>query len=86
MTLNLVNTLTKVSYNIENLTDLMTNSINYVFNINLPANMDSGEYNYTLYDDEMLVVASGIMQIGSYEPEKTAYTAQTINNYIQYEG
>jgi len=86
MTLNLVNSLTKVSYSLENLTDLGTNPLNYRFDINLPANIDNGEYEYTLLNDQQDVLATGILQIGNYEAPKTSYTAQTINNYVQYEG
>ena len=86
MVLKLTNSLTKVSYNLENLADLGVDALNYAFNINLPEGIDEGEYQYTLFDDENIVVATGILQIGSYEPEKTPYTAQTNNGYIQYEG
>ena len=86
MKLNLVNNLTKVVYDIENLTDLKVNQLNYAFDIQVPAGIDDGEYNYTLFDDDDNIVATGILQIGSYEPEKQSYTAQTNNGYIQYEG
>ncbi len=84
MFLKLYNTLTKVSYTIENLVDLAQNPINYKFSLTLPAGVDSGEYEYELYDDENNLKTSGLLQIGSYTPEKTQYTAQTHNGYIQY--
>ena len=86
MRLNLFNTLTKVSYDIENLSDLQSNSINYAFDVVLPEGIDNGEYNFSLFNDEETLVATGLLQIGSYEAPKTAYTAQTINGYTQYEG
>ena len=84
MRLNIFNTLTKVSYDIENLTDLMKNPLNYCFSISLPEGVDAGEYNYELYDDDDVLVAQGLLQIGSYEAPKTPYTAQTNNGYYQY--
>lgn len=84
--LKIQNNLTKSKYIIENLTDLMANSVNYVFDIVLPDNLDNGEYNFSLFNDEEALVATGLLQIGSYEAPKTAYTAQTINGYTQYEG
>lgn len=86
MTLKLENNVTNVSYTISGLTDLQKSRLNYVFSLSLPEGIDSGEYNYTLEDDENTVVASGIIQIGSYTPQKTTYTAQTNNDYVQYEG
>lgn len=86
MTLKIYNNLTKVSYTLENLVDLRQSSINYCFNITLPEGIDNGEYNYTLTDDEDNVAATGILQIGSYAPQKQAYTAQTNNGFVLYNG
>ena len=84
--LKLENTTTKVSVTVSGLTDLEASALNYVFNINLPEGLDTGEYEYSLIDDQDNVVAVGLCQIGSYTPQKQAYTAQTNNTYIQYEG
>lgn len=86
MTLKLENNVTNVSFAISGLTDLQSSGLNYVFNLTLPEGVDNGEYNYTLFDDDNVVVATGVAQIGSYTPQKTTYTAQTNNDYIQYEG
>ena len=86
MKLKLSNTVTKVVTILENLTDLAGSAYNYVFDITLPANFDSGEYNYVLMDDSDNPLATGILQAGDYVPEKTTYTAQTKTTYVQYGG
>lgn len=85
MTLKLVNNLSKVVYNLNNLTDIGNLSLYYKLNVTLPSDIEEGEYTYYLYDGE-IEVATGIAQVGDYVPEKMAYTAQTKNNYIQYNG
>ena len=84
MKLKLSNNVTKVVTILENITDLDASAYNYVFDVELPANMDDGEYDYLLMDDENNPLASGIAQIGNYESQKQAYTAQTKNTYVQY--
>lgn len=85
MKLKLSNTVTKVVTILENLTDLAGSAYNYIIDIELPAGVDSGEYNYVLMDDSDRPLATGIAQIGSYTPQKQAYTAQTNNTYVQYQ-
>ena len=86
MKLQLSNCVSKVVTIIENIVDLAGSAYNYEFDIELPANMDDGEYEYVLMDNENNPLATGIAQIGSYEPEKQAYTAQTKTTYKQYQG
>lgn len=86
MKLQLSNSVTKVVTLIENVVDLGVSALNYVFDVNLPEGMDDGEYEYVLMDDENNPLATGVAQIGSYEPQKQAYTAQTKNTYVQYQG
>lgn len=86
MKLKLSNCVTKVEILLENLTDLEGSAYNYIFDVELPANVDSGEYNYVLMDDSNNPLATGILQVGDYVPEKTTYTAQTPGTYIQYNG
>ena len=86
MKLKLSNTVTKVVTILENLTDLAGSAYNYIIDIELPAGVDSGEYNYVLMDDSDRPLATGIAQIGLFVPEKTTYTAQTPGTYIQYNG
>lgn len=85
MLLKLVNNLSKVVYNIDNLVDNGTSSLHYTLNITLPSNIEEGEYTYWLYDGNN-EVATGLAQVGNYVPQKTSYTAQTNNTYIQYNG
>lgn len=86
MVLKLTNSLTKVSYNLENLADLGIDALNYALDINLPDGIDNGEYQYELSDDTDMVVATGILQIGNYTPNVKPYSAQTHSGYTQYEG
>lgn len=86
MKLQLCNCVTKVVTILENLVDLGISAYNYAFDAELPAGMDDGEYEYVLMDDENNPLATGVAQIGSYEPENQAYTAQTKTTYKQYQG
>ena len=64
-------------------TDLNESSIYYTFNLNIPEEMDDGEYEYTLKDNEDKIVATGLMRVGDFKQENKQY----INNkdkYIQY--
>ena len=66
-----------------NVTDLNESTIYYTFNLNIPEEMDDGEYEYTLKDNEGKIVATGLMRVGNYKQENKQY----INNkdkYIQY--
>ena len=63
--------------------DLNESSIYYTFNLNIPEEMDDGEYEYTLKDDEDKIVATGLIRVGDFKQENKQY----INNkdkYIQY--
>ena len=67
-------------YNVE---DLNESSIYYTFNISITEEMDDGEYEYTLKDNEDKIVATGLIRVGDYKQENKQY----INNkdkYIQY--
>lgn len=86
MTLKLQNNVTKKVYTFENLEDLMKSRLFYTFDIILEADMDDGEYSYTLYDEQNTVKATGLLQVGDYVPNNNTYTAQTQNGYIQYNG
>lgn len=86
MKLKLSNNVTKVVTIIENLTDLEGSAYNYEFDIELPGGLPDGEYNYVLMDDENNPLASGLAMVGDFVPEKTVYTAQTKNTYVQYQG
>ena len=86
MTLKLSNNVTKKVYTFENLEDKLTSRIWYAFDITLEPGTDDGEYTYTLYDDQEIVKATGLLQVGDYKPQNNTYTAQTHNGYIQYNG
>ena len=63
--------------------DLNESSIYYTFNLNIPEEMDDGEYEYTLKDDEDKIVATGLIRVGDFKQENKQY----INNkdkFIQY--
>lgn len=87
MRLELVNNLTKNVYSFPNLEDKMVSRLFYAFDITLQEGMDDGEYSYTLYDDEYVAKATGLIQIGNYVPNNNTYTATTNNGgYVQYNG
>ena len=86
MTLKLFNNLTKKEYTFNNLDDKLTSRLWYTFDITLQPNMDDGEYTYTLYDEDNVIKATGLLQVGDYTPNNNTYTAQTHNGYIQYNG
>ena len=64
--------------------DLNESSIYYVFNINIPEEMDDGEYNYTLKDNEDKIVATGLMRVGDYKQENKQYINNKDKKIIQY--
>lgn len=86
MTLTLINNLTKKEYSFDNLEDNNVSRLFYAFDITLESGMDDGEYSYTLYDDENVVKATGLLQVGNYTPNNNTYTANTKNGYVQYNG
>ena len=63
--------------------DLNESSIYYTFNLNIPEEMDDGEYEYTLKDDGEKILATGLIRVGDFKQENKQY----INNkdkFIQY--
>lgn len=89
MTLKLFNNLTKQEIILENLDDIQDSRLFYHFNLTLPSGCTDGEYTYTLYDEDDVVKATGLLQIGDYRPEVKPYTGNTIqenNGYISYNG
>lgn len=84
MTLILTNSVTKMQYNFT-VSDASDSRLFYHINdFRLYNDMDEGQYNYSLLDDDN-EVASGILQIGEYENNSTTYTT-TDGNYKQYNG
>ena len=83
MKLLLINNITHKEFEY-NVADLNESSIYYTFNINLPEEMDEGEYNYTLKDDLDKIVATGLMRVGDYKQENTQYINNKGNKIIQY--
>ena len=68
-------------YNVE---DLNESSIFYTFNINIPEEMDDGEYDYTLKDDLNKILATGLIRVGDFKQENTQYNNNKDKKYIQY--
>ena len=88
MLLKLYNNTTKREINLDNLEDITDSRLFFHFKITLPDGVDDGEYTYTLDEDDV-VKASGLLQVGDYVPEKTTYEGNTIkekNGYISYNG
>ena len=84
MELTLKNNVTKQEIVLTGLTDNGTNALFYQFTIALPNTVDEGEYSYHLMDGNN-VLAIGLVQVGDYVPEKTAYHKEN-NGYITYNG
>lgn len=89
MKLTFKNNVTKKEYEFQ-VEDVGDSFIFYHFNnFVLEDAMDDGEYDYTLtdiVDEETVVLATGIVQIGNYVAPTTAYTNNNTTNYIQYNG
>lgn len=66
-----------------NVADLNESSIYYTFNLNIPEEMDDGEYNYVLKDDLDKTLATGLMRIGDFKQENTQYNNKD-KKIIQY--
>ena len=66
-----------------NVTDLNESSIYYTFNLNIPEEMDEGEYEYTLKDDGEKILATGLMRVGDFKQENKEYNNKD-KKYIQY--
>lgn len=84
MELTLKNNVTKQEIVLTGLTDIGTSALFYRFNIALPNTVDEGEYQYYLMDGTK-EVATGLVQIGSFEPTKTTYNKPN-SGYIVYGG
>lgn len=84
MTLKLTNNVSKKEYEYT-VTDMEDSKMYYHFeNFVLDDNMDDGEYDYFLYDEENTVVAQGLCQIGDYEREETTIYDNNKPTYKQY--
>lgn len=81
----LKNSVTKAEYTFE-VEDICDSSIFYHFNINLYENMDDGDYEYTLFDDNNEKVAVGLVRIGDYVAPTSSYTENNNETYVQYNG
>jgi hypothetical protein len=82
MILKLINNVTHKEYEIWN--DVKGINGYYVYlNIILPDGMDDGEYNYQLIHENK-IIATGLLQIGKYEPEINEYNTE--DEIIQYNG
>lgn len=83
MKLILKNGITKRNFEYS-VTDLNESSIYYTFNLNIPEEMDDGEYNYVLKDDLDKTLATGLMRIGDFKQNNTQYINNKDNKYVQY--
>ena len=83
MKLLLKNGITKrnFEYSVE---DLNESSIYYTFNLNIPEEMDDGEYTYVLKYDVDKILATGLMRLGDYKQENKQYINNKDKKYIQY--
>jgi len=83
MILVLKNNVSKQEFVITGLTDLNTSVFYWSFDVVLPEGVIDGDYNYTLSDDNNVLLSSGLARIGDYTPSVTANTAST-GSYIVY--
>lgn len=82
MILKLINKISKKEYILENLTDNKTSNMFYNIDIQLPEDIEIGEYQYELTDNNA-VVSCGLVQVGDYKPEKQQYNKQE-KEYVIY--
>lgn len=60
-------------------------TMNYFkFDINLPNNMDDGQYEYELIDDNENVISNGLLQLGDFTQNNKQYSDKKTN--IVYHG
>ena len=91
MKLTIINNVTKKEYQYT-VTDIGDSMMFYHFDITLESGMDDGEYKYILtdvVDDETVVLATGVLQVGNYQVPSgstTTYTKENKDEYIQYNG
>ena len=78
------NNLDKSEYIFDNLEDLKSSRLYYVFDITLPEGCPDGEYTYSLIDDNDKVLATGLCIIGDYTPANNKTYAKEQNGYVQY--
>lgn len=85
MKLKLSNNLTKVEHTYDNVSVTETKLYyDVLFDFN-PIGMDEGEYDYTLFNDDEEVIATGILRYGNYNNEKkTVYENKKVIK--QYNG
>lgn len=84
MYLKLVSNVNKKEYIFSGLTDYNDSKMFYHFTLQLDEDMDDGSYTYYLFNDEEEQIATGVLQIGEYVKEATAYTKN--NSYTVYNG
>lgn len=66
-------------------TDLCDSKLYYHFeNFVLQEGLPDGEYNYELYDNNNVLVAQGLVQIGNYVPKNTITYENNKTTYKQY--
>ena len=82
MTLKLTNSVSKKEY-LFAIEDTNSSIFYWNFNLKLNKDMDDGEYCYVLVDGEK-TLATGLLQIGDYKPEKTEY--ENKKTYTIYNG
>lgn len=88
MRIKLTNNLTKTEYVFDDLEDKMVSEMFYAFDITVPRTAEIGEYQYTLFEGDM-VLATGLLQIGEYHADVKSYKHDTIkesNGFISYNG
>lgn len=86
MTLKFKNNVGKQEYEFT-VTDIGDSSLYYHFeDVQLPSGIDDGEYSYELYDEDNVLVAQGLVQIGDYVPEDKKTYENNNTEYKQYQG
>lgn len=75
MVLTFINNVTKYSFDLA-VNDFGDSRIYFHFRVQLPENLDDGEYSVRLYDDDKKECYwTGIAQIGNYVPENKKYNS-----------
>jgi len=86
MILEITNNLTKKTYQLP-LTEPSFDRLFLNASVQLPSDMDDGEYTYFLTDENQ-ILAQGLLQIGDYvQEDKITYNSSgDTNEFIQYNG
>lgn len=85
MVFEIENKVTKKKYAF-NVDDIGDSTLYYHFNMAFDEKVDEGEYSYLLYDDDSVLVAQGVAQVGNYvAPSGTTYKPSG-TTFIQYQG